>query len=444
MTSKARRVSFKTLGCKLNQAETESIASAFQSLGWQIRPFGEDVDAIIINGCTVTNSADRKTRSVMNQSLKNPQPLLVITGCYGEAHRSILEADGQSYVIGNDHKSRIPELVDAHFKGELLPAYSESSRDPFGYPAAQKVFRSRAMVKIQDGCDNFCAYCIIPFVRGRAISRPLKDCVKEVETAASSGYREIVLTGVNISRWAEGEKNFTDMVEACLNAKGDFRLRLGSVEPECISDTFFRLFDHPKMTNHLHLCLQSGSDRILKAMMRQYSSAQFIRIASRLREQRAQFNLTSDVIVGFPGENEEDFAQTKHVCKQLAFGHIHTFPYSRRAGTKADGMLQQVSESTKKKRAEEIRRLSECSKRAYRTSIIGTVQEVLVEQCGRDNNGVLQASGLTSNYVPLCFSISANQGEENIIKENIINRIFRIKVDDIEPNAEARLVGHID
>ncbi|MCD6343771.1 MAG: tRNA (N(6)-L-threonylcarbamoyladenosine(37)-C(2))-methylthiotransferase MtaB, partial [Spirochaetaceae bacterium] len=177
MENLSRRVSFKTLGCKLNQAETESIATGFITLGWEIVNFGEAADAVIVNSCTVTNAADRKSRSAMNQALKTvEQPetpesgLVVMTGCYVEGHREKLEADGRTYVVGNNHKSHIPQLVDAHFKGEILPGYPEDERDPFGYPLAGKVFRTRAMIKVQDGCDNFCTYCIIPFVRGRGIS----------------------------------------------------------------------------------------------------------------------------------------------------------------------------------------------------------------------------------------------------------------------------------
>ncbi|MCK5735378.1 MAG: tRNA (N(6)-L-threonylcarbamoyladenosine(37)-C(2))-methylthiotransferase MtaB, partial [Spirochaetaceae bacterium] len=386
--SQVRRAAFKTLGCKLNQAETESIATGFKFLGWEIVSFGESADAIIINSCTVTNAADRKSRSAMNQALRTLEhrdsTLVVMTGCYVDGHREKLEADGRTYVVGNNHKSHIPQLVDAHFKGEILPGYPESERDPFGYPLAEKIFRTRAMIKVQDGCDNFCTYCIIPFVRGRGISRPLEDTVKAVEEAAASGFREIVLTGVNMSRWEEPRADvklgFADLVEACLTAEGNFRLRLGSVEPDLIDEGLINLMDHPKMTPHMHLCLQSGSESILSSMKRQYTAAEFETIAEKLRDKIPGFNITTDVIVGFPGESEEDFADTLAVCKRIGFGHIHTFPYSRRDGTRAVDMDGQISQGVKKTRAEEVRKLSQRTKRAYRESLIGSELEVLVEK----------------------------------------------------------------
>ena len=444
MENLSRRVSFKTLGCKLNQAETESIATGFITLGWEIVNFGEVADAVIVNSCTVTNAADRKSRSAMNQALKTvKQPetpesgLVVMAGCYVDGHREKLEADGRTYVVGNNHKSHIPQLVDAHFKGEILPGYPEDERDPFGYPLAGKVFRTRAMIKVQDGCDNFCTYCIIPFVRGRGISRPLADTVKAVKEAAASGFREIVLTGVNMSRWEEtlsGVKlGFAHLVEACLNAPGDFRLRLGSVEPDLIDEKLIRLMDHPKITPHMHLCLQSGSEKVLLAMKREYTAAGFEKIAGKLRKKIPGFNITTDVIVGFPGENDEDFADTLALCERLGFGHIHTFPYSRRDGTRAVKMDGQVPEGVKKARAEEIRRLSERTKRAYRESLMGTVQSVLVEKTELQKDGHITARGFSASYVPVRFTVAGG--------ENAENRIFSVRVEGIDDGDDPDLVG---
>ncbi len=439
-----RRVSFKTLGCKLNQAETESIATGFKSLGWEIADFGTAADAVIVNSCTVTNAADRKSRSAMNQALKTvEQPetsepgLVIMTGCYVDGHRDKLEADGLTYLVGNNHKSHIPQLVDAHFKGEILPGYPEDERDPFGYPLPEKVFRTRAMIKVQDGCNNFCSYCIIPFVRGRGISRPLEDTVKAVEEAAASGFREIVLTGVNMSRWEEtrnGEKlGFAHLVEACLNAPGKFRLRLGSVEPDLIDEQLIRLMDHPKITPHMHLCLQSGSEKILHAMKREYTAAGFEKIAGELRKKVPEFNLTTDVIVGFPGETEEDFADTLSFCERMEFGHIHTFPYSRRDGTRAVNMKEQIPERVKKARAEEVRRLSERTKRAYRESLMGTVQEVLVEKTTRMDDGRITARGYSAGYVPVRFTAADGEKAEN--------RIFPLRVEGIDTGDNPDLIG---
>ena len=495
--SPPRRAAFKTLGCKLNQAETEAVAAGFKTLGWQITPFGEPADAVVINSCTVTNAADRKSRAAMNAALRTPSapsgqpplpasaplprpsggprdfspaplgpssPLVVMTGCYADGHRESLEADGRTYVVGNAHKSRIPQLVDAHFRGELLPGHIEEDRDPFGYPLIAPVFRTRAMVKIQDGCENYCTFCIIPFVRGRAASRPLARTVAAVEEAAASGYREIVLTGVNMSRWEEGEARFADLVEACLDAPGDFRLRLGSIEPDRLNiPRLTELMSHPKITPHMHLCLQSGSEKILLAMRRQYTAAAYRSIAEEFRRRVPGFNLTTDIIVGFPGESEADFADTLDLCEELRFGHIHTFPYSRRTGTRADRMEHHIVPAVAKQRAEAVRALSEKSKRRFRSAMIGSLQHVLAERADpdpdSDSDSTDQAAahpehsehpgqpagsppaglivrGLSANYVPVRFRLPAGRAPRDIR-----NRIFRVRIDSIAPGDDPDLLG---
>lgn len=514
--SPPRRAAFKTLGCKLNQAETEAVAAGFKTLGWQITPFGEPADAVVINSCTVTNAADRKSRAAMNAALRTPSapsgqpnlpasaapapapapapaaafprfsggpgggpqdfspappgpssPLVVMTGCYADGHRESLEADGRTYVVGNAHKSRIPQLVDAHFRGELLPGHIEADRDPFGYPVAAPVFRTRAMVKIQDGCENYCTFCIIPFVRGRAASRPLARTVAAVEEAAASGYREIVLTGVNMSRWEEGEARFADLVEACLDAPGDFRLRLGSIEPDRLNiPRLTELMSHPKITPHMHLCLQSGSEKILLAMRRQYTAAAYRSIAEEFRRRVPGFNLTTDIIVGFPGESEADFADTLDLCEDLRFGHIHTFPYSRRTGTRADRMEHHIVPAVAKQRAEAVRALSEKSKRRFRSAMIGSLQHVLAERADPDPDpdstdqagahpersehpgqpagsppadtraAGLIVRGLSANYVPVRFRLPAGRAPRDIR-----NRIFRVRIDSIAPGDDPDLLG---
>ena len=467
-----RRVAFKTLGCKLNQAETESIATEFKTLGWQVVAFGDPADALIVNSCTVTNSADRKTRSAMNQALRiagqtqtaapavsditgssrqisqepafnhfpaeADEPLVVMAGCYVDSHRDKLEADGKTYSVGNGQKSRIPQMVDAHFRGELLPGFEENTRDPFGYPLAEPVFRTRAMVKIQDGCDNFCTFCIIPFVRGRAISRPISDTVKAVEDAAAGGFREIVLTGVNMSRWEEGGADFADLVQACLNAPGDFRLRLGSIEPDRIDTRLLDLTTHAKFAPHMHLCLQSGSEKILLSMRRQYTAAEFMRIAEELRGRVPGFNITTDIIVGFPGESEDDFADTVAACERIKFGHIHTFPYSRRSGTRADRMTGHIPGVIKKERGEIIRAVSERTKREYRESLAGTVQSVLVEKAEKRSDGSVTVRGLSASYVPVRFSV-LHRGSP----EELENQLFSVRIHGVDAGDDPDLIGEV-
>ena len=493
--SPPRRAAFKTLGCKLNQAETEAVAAGFKTLGWDIAPFGEPADAVVINSCTVTNAADRKSRAAMNSALRIPAassavpdpaaaasrpsgrsaplqvpipildnpispPLVIMTGCYADGHRDFLEADGRTYVVGNAHKSRIPQLVDAHFRGEMLPGRLEQDRDPFGYPAAAPIFRTRAMVKIQDGCENYCTFCIIPFVRGRAASRPLPETVAAVEQAAASGYREIVLTGVNMSRWEDGRFRFVDLVEACLNAQGDFRLRLGSIEPDRLDiPRLIDLMSHPKITPHMHLCLQSGSEKILLAMRRQYTAAAYRSIAEEFRRRVPGFNLTTDIIVGFPGESEADFADTLGLCEELQFGHIHTFPYSRRTGTRADRMAHQVPPEVIKERSEAVRSLSAKSKRRFRSDMRGSLQDVLVERADPDLKPRpsftdapaslgFSVRGLSANYVPVRFSLPAAlfpadrpRNVRRDVQQDVSNTSFRVRIDSIDTGEDPDLLG---
>ena len=436
-------VSFKTLGCKLNQAETEAMAAGFKTLGWKIAEFGEKADAVVLNTCTVTDNADAKSRASMNRARRIPgigekKPLIIITGCYVNSHWEELQSSNGVYYVDNARKNRIPQLVEAHFQGEIMTGHFEEGRDPFAYPAVCPVFRTRAMVKIQDGCDNFCTFCIIPFVRGRAASRLLAETVRAVEEAAESGYKEIILTGVNMARWTDGSFRFTHLLEACLVSKGDFRLRLGSLELDGIDSGFLDLMTHPKMTPHVHLCLQSGSERILLAMRRQYTAAEFEHIAEELQRRNPQFNLTTDVIVGFPGETDNDFQCTVDVCTRLGFGHIHTFPYSVRSGTRAARMADQISGKIKKARAEEIRRISEKSKRSFRESLVGSTQEVLTERIDAAPNGTWTGRGLTGNYVPVKYVLPS---EVNI--ESALNRIEKIHIHSVDAGPDPDLAGQV-
>lgn len=411
-----RRVAFKTLGCKLNQAETESMATAFSTRGWDLVDFGERADAIVLNSCTVTNQADRKSRLEMNRAMRMaavalPPPLLIFTGCHVDANLRksehienqwdvYFQDDDNVLLVGNMDKIRIPGLVDAHFKGKAAD---------IGPKSATRTTRTRALIKVQDGCDNFCSFCIVPFVRGPGFSRGLDDCVSAVKEAAKAGFREMVLTGINMGRWEQANQGFTDLLEAILHCSGDFRLRLSSIEPDGIYNRFLELMAHPKMANHLHLCLQSGSERVLRLMGRRYTAGTFERIVERLREKVPEINITTDAIVGFPGETEVDFEDTFDLCERLSFGHIHTFPYSLKEGTLAASMEGQVPKKEKTRRAALIRGISESAKRSFRKSLIGSSQRVLVEGILRQDDGEVIASGLSGPYVPVRFKIPGDE-----------------------------------
>jgi len=465
-----RRVAFKTLGCKLNQAETESIARVFSARGWDLVGFGERADVIVLNSCTVTNRADRKSRLEMNRAARMaaaalPPPLLVFTGCHVDAYfrkSEPIEDRGDVYfqdddnilLVGNMDKARIPGLVDAHFRGKAADIGPES---------AMRTARTRALIKVQDGCDSFCSFCIVPFVRGPGFSRRLDDCVSAVKEAAGLGFREMVLTGINMGRWEQVNQGFTDLLDAILVCSGDFRLRLSSIEPDGVDDRFIELMAHPKMANHLHLCLQSGSEKMLRLMGRRYAVGDFEGIVGRLRERVPGINITTDVIVGFPGETEVDFEDTFDFCERLGFGHIHTFPYSLKDGTLAASMGGQVPENEKTDRAARIREVSESTKRSFRNSLIGSSQRVLVERFSRQGSGEVIASGLSGPYVPVRFAISGDeidskgptQGKNELNvglgfnagrlrnDAEIRNRFFTVRIVGIEAGNNPALLGEL-
>ncbi len=449
------RIGFHTLGCKLNQYETDSLASQFVRGGYSVVPFHEPADAYVINTCTVTNKSDRKSRNTINRALRSSlpkaagaldgtqigtgsaddrtgsrsvgEPLVVVTGCFVGTHRDELESMGLNYVVDNERKAHIFEMVDAHFRGEMHhPA--EMARDLFSFPVAEQIFHTRSMVKIQDGCDNFCTFCIIPFVRGRAASRPAPEILANVEATVAAGSREVVITGVNLSRYSDGATGFGSLLEKILELPGDFRVRISSMEPDSLDDRFLDVLSHPKMCPHLHLCLQSGSERVLLQMRRQYTYREYRKIVDAIRTRQPDFNLTTDVIVGFPGETEADFADTENACRDIGFSHIHTFPYSRRSGTRADRMEGQISESEKKERSARIRQISEENKRSYRQRFVGREQRVLVERAG---TRTAIGSGYGEHYLPVEFHLP----------QVLHNEFYRVRLTALREGDDPALVG---
>ncbi len=399
--ARARTVAFHTLGCKLNQFETEALASEFTRAGYRVVGSDEAADCRIINTCTVTGKADRKSRNTVNRAVRSAgddDSLVVVTGCFAAEHREELEQAGVTYVVENDRKRKVFELVDAHFRGEVMHP-NQLERDLFSYQPSTNVFRTRAMLKVQDGCDNFCSFCIIPKVRGRAASRPVDAIIENLKAVIDSGYREVVLTGVNMTRYDDYGFPFSGMLERVLQTAGEFRVRISSIEPDSLDERFFSLLTHPKLCPHLHLCLQSGSERVLLQMRRQYTAAEYRRIAERIRTDNPLFNLSTDVIVGFPGETDEDFAATVALCRALEFSHIHTFPYSPRSGTRAARSHHQVPAAVKKRRAAVIRSVSEETQHRYYQRFVGCSQQVLLEQVrlGRTMVG----NGYGEHYLPV-------------------------------------------
>ncbi len=400
-----KRVAFKTLGCRLNQYETDALVTDFSQAGYELVDYNASPDVVIVNTCTVTNQSDQKSRSVISQTARKAKnAVVVVTGCMANNFKEKLESqDNITFVVENSRKSSILTLVDAHFSGEIVHP-DQLPQDVFRYEPVRKSLHTRSAVKIQDGCDNFCTFCIIPMVRGLATSRPVADVLESVRKTVENGFKELVITGVNIGRYEDGTVRFEDLLAKILEIPGDFRIRISSLEPDGFGDDFVKLFANPKLMPHLHLCLQSGSDKTLLRMRRMYDVAQFRKTITKFRTVYPDFNFTTDIIVGFPGETEEEFQQTLDAVNEFNFSHIHTFKYSVRKGTRAERLENQVGEKIKNQRSLKVRDLSVENKMRYFNSFIGQTQEVLIEKI---TQGI--ANGYGQNYIPVRFKVSGVQ-----------------------------------
>ena len=400
--SRTRRVAVETLGCRLNAYESDALKADFAERGYRVVEPGEAADVVVVNSCTVTDQADRKSRNALYRAGRSggpedgAQPLVVATGCMATGQRAaVADLPGVDYVVDNEHKAGIAALVEAHRAGEIATA-STLPAGPFAYGGGEHAARARRFLKVQDGCDNHCSFCIIPFVRGRAVSRPLAAILDEARAIVDDGFHEIVITGVNLGRYRDGGTGFAAMVEAVLALPGDFRVRLSSLEPDLQVEPAIDLLADDRLCPHLHLCLQSGSDRVLLAMRRLYDLRTFERLLERARRIRPDLNATTDVLVGFPGEADEDFEQTCRAVQALAFTHCHTFRYAKRDGTRAARMTGQVDERVKQRRSAVVRRLAAANRDAYLRSLSGARQRLLVESV---EDGI--ARGYGECYVPI-------------------------------------------
>jgi threonylcarbamoyladenosine tRNA methylthiotransferase MtaB len=381
-----KTISFKTLGCRLNLYETDALASKFREKGFVTDGDFENSNAeiFVINTCTITNQSDKKSREYINRAIRKGS-LVIVTGCMAEQYaKKYFSNNTNVIVVDNKHKNRIFDIVEAHLSGEFNGVENYKG-DVFGFLPAKETFHTRSIVKIQDGCNNFCSYCIVPYVRGRAVSRPAEDILLNIKTELEYGFKEIVLTGVNISKYNYNGVGFEDLIKQILEIDNDFRLRIASIEPDDFSDSFVQLFKNPKLAPHIHLCLQSGSNAVLKRMHRHYTREEFLGIVDKFRAIIPDFNFTTDIIVGLPGETEDDFAQTLEVAGKIGFGHIHAFKYSRRSGTLADKMDNQIDEKIKSKRSKILRDLSEKLSSDYLQKMIGKRQILLTETIENDD-----------------------------------------------------------
>ena len=376
-----------TLGCKVNQYETQAMESLLLERGHRPAAPGETADAVIVNTCAVTAESGRKSRQAIRRLRdENPGAVLAVCGCYAQLDPDEAEALGAKVIFGAADRRA---TVDAVEKAVALGETTRSVDRPFERRAFEKLpagavsGRTRAMLKIQDGCVNFCSYCIIPYTRGRLRSLPIEAACTETARLRDEGYRELVLTGIEVASYGvdlPGRPGLADVVEAAAAVSGGMRLRLGSLEPTVITEDFCRrLAAAGKVCRHFHLSLQSGCDRTLKAMNRKYDTAAFFRCTELLRQYFPGCALTADLIAGFPGETEQDQADTLAFIRRVGFADIHVFPYSRRPGTPADKMPGQCTNALKARRAHELQQAADEMRRAYMAQSIGQTLPVLFE-----------------------------------------------------------------
>ena len=402
-----KRVAFYTLGCKVNQYETESIKKQFLEAGYEEVNFSDISDYYIVNSCTVTSIADKKTRNILSRAKKlNKDSKVIITGCYAQTDgESLLEKDYIDYVVGNTNKTEILQLVKSiSIENKNLDKedkiISHNIFDDFNYQELEFATMremSRAYVKIQDGCNEFCSYCKIPFARGRSRSRKLDSILKEVETLTKEGYKEIILIGINMGVYGEDleeSKNFEDLLELVTEIKGVERVRLGSIYPDKINDRFINIMaTNSKMMPHLHISLQSCDDKILKLMKRKYSAELIRNKLLELKKKVKDLEFTADIIVGFPQEEEENFKNTYNLIREIGFSDLHIFPYSDREGTIASRLPLKVDGNSKKKRVKLLDQLRKEMAVESKIKNIDKNTKVLIENI---KDGI--AYGYTENY----------------------------------------------
>lgn len=404
-----RKAAFHNLGCKVNSYETEAMQQLLEDAGYEIVPFREGADVYIINTCSVTNVADRKSRQMLHRAKKmNPSAAVVAVGCYVQAAGAELKKDeAVDLIVGNNQKKDLVQILDDYFadhenSGEILDiGHSQEYEELHIRRIAD---HTRAFIKVQDGCNQFCSYCIIPYTRGRVRSRRPEDIEHEVRGIAEAGYKEIVLTGIHLSSYGvdfkdEQKENLLTLIKRLDQIPGIERLRLGSLEPRIVTREFAKELARLRtICPHFHLSLQSGCDATLKRMNRRYNAAEYQACCEILREEFDNPAITTDVIVGFPGETEEEFAETERFLKAIHFYEMHIFKYSRRAGTRAADMPDQVPEGTKSVRSDILLALEKQQSLEYRGRFLGTEEEILLEE-PIEIDGIKYMMGHTRQYV---------------------------------------------
>lgn len=403
----SRTVALATLGCKTNQFESASLEQILREAGYTPVPFEQGADLVVVNTCTVTAATDSQSRNLVRRARRlRPDCRVVVTGCYAQVDPAALQAiPGVSLVLGNEEKQDFLRLLQAgHAEGTALVSENRQAQTTTALPVAAFAERSRAFVQIQTGCDAFCAYCIIPYARGRSRSVALPAVLEQVSQLVAAGYPEIVLTGIHIGQYgADLSPNLSllELLQQIVAETGVKRLRLGSLEPTEISPELLDwVAESAIICRHFHIPLQAGDDEVLKRMNRHYTGAQFSELVDRIHRRLPDAAIGLDVIVGFPGETEAEFANTLALIERLPISHLHVFPFSRRPGTPAATMAGQVTPDLVKARAAAVRRLGEVKQQAFARQFIGQIVEVVVEGQGKSGT----SRGLTRNYLPVRFA----------------------------------------
>ena len=426
-----KKAALHNLGCKVNAYETEAMQEMLEKAGYEIVPFKEGADIYIINTCTVTNIADRKSRQMLHRARKmNPDAIVVAAGCYVQAQAEKQEIDPCiDIVLGNNRKKDLITVLEEYQKNKAedtcLEEVEDISRTREYEPLSltRPGDHTRAYIKVQDGCNQFCTYCIIPYARGRVRSRTVEDVIREVRSLAENGYREVVLTGIHLSSYGidfDGERHLLELIRAVHEVDGISRIRLGSLEPGIVTEEFAEAIAAlPKMCPHFHLSLQSGCDATLKRMNRRYTSGEYYEKCQILRKYFDHPALTSDVTVGFPGETEEEFRQSMEFVDKVDFYETHIFKYSKREGTKAAVMEGQVSEQVKARRSALMISLGEKKRKAYEESFVGKEVEVLVEEPAVIEGRTVQ-TGHTKEYIKIALEQ----------EKDLRNQIVKVRIDN--------------
>ncbi len=420
-------IAFHTLGCKVNQYESDAMKNKSKEKGWTVVDENSFSDIYVINTCTVTNLADRKSRQYIRRMKKiNPDSVVVVTGCYAQvSEQEVKEIEGVNLVIGNNNKSKVIDIIDEYVRdsredilSHVIPTSELIEFDEWHIDASFES-KTRAFVKIQEGCNRYCSYCIIPYARGNIRSRSEENILEECRELISKGFKEIVLTGINTALYDD----LDGLLDKLDNMEGEFRVRLSSLEPTVINKEYVeKILKRKRLCHHLHLSLQAGSDEVLKAMNRRYDSKEYVSIVDKIREFDEFYGITTDIIVGFPGESEKNFEDTLKVVEKVGFCRVHPFKYSARRGTKAAEMNNQVAESIKKNRSEELISLSNKVAVAFAQKNIGREEVVLFEEYDNKVNAV---TGYTDNYIKAYYSCAEDDSEK------YIGKLIDVKIDGI-------------